>query len=311
MLIFFHTPSDGEPDLLSMSILAVMPSAGTTAAVQATALGLVGLAILLRARARLRGTTLTAAWCWAAASLVCIAATTVLLATVMSGSSTRLRQSAYFAAAMTSFCPLMAVLGAKRPQHRAWQWIVLALWVVLALPSGEWLLFDRGGGIHAARSWFLVILIGIGLINYLPTRFWLASLLFAAGEVVLVGPFLPGSSYAVPWIPHVALGLFAAALATVAWLSPRRASGSERLDRAWRDFRDLFGMVWALRVAERFNFIATQSQWTVRLRWTGFQAADGRKEQAISAEDRAAVTKNLRSLLLPFVSAEWIAERLE
>ena len=310
MLLFFHTPPSSEPILPSLSILAVLPSAGTTAAVQSLVLGLVGIAILLRFRQRLRGTTLSAAWCWALASVCSIAATTVLSATTLQDSPVKLRQALFFAAAMTTFCPLMAVLGAKRPQHRAWQWIVLALWVVLALPSGEWLLFNRGGEIHAARSWFLAILIGLGSINYLPTRFWLASLLFAAGELVLVAPFLPGSSSAAPPLPHVALGLLVAALAAAAWLTPRRVRGPEPLDCAWRDFRDLFGMVWALRVTERLNFIADQNQWQVRLRWSGFQEVNVDKPTPMSAEERGQITKNLRSRLLPFVSADWIAERL-
>jgi hypothetical protein len=310
MLFFFNTPPSSEPILPSLSILAVLPSAGTTAAVQATVLGLVGIAILLRFRQRLRGTTLSAAWCWALVSVCCIAATTVLLATTLHDSPAKLRQALYFAAAMTSFCPLMAVLGAKRPQHRAWQWIVLALWVVLTLPSGEWLLFNRGGEIHAARSWFLAILIGLGAINYLPTRFRLASMLFAAGELILVGPYLPGSSSAAPPLPHVALGWLVAALAAATWLTPRRARGSEPLDCVWRDFRDLFGMVWAMRVTERLNFIADQNRWPVRLRWAGFQEVNPDVKVPLSADQRGQISKNLRSLLLPFVSAEWLAERL-
>ena len=40
-----------------------------------------------------------------------------------------------FAAAMIVFCPAMALLGAKRPQDKPWQLIVLSLWGILALPG--------------------------------------------------------------------------------------------------------------------------------------------------------------------------------
>jgi hypothetical protein len=310
-LPFFHTPPSREPNLLSLSILAANPSASATAAVQSLVLGLVGIAILLRARGRLRGTTLTAAWGWALASVIALTTVAVGLATVFQNWPIESQQALNFAAATTTFCPLMAVLGAKRPQHRAWQWIVLALWVVLSLPAGEWLLFHRGAEVHAARSWFLVILIAVGTLNYLPTRFWLASLLFAVGEVVLLAEFLPGGHLVVRLSPHLALGSLVSALAAAAWLSGRRAADAEPLNRLWRDFRNLIGMVWAFRVAERVNFLAEHLEWNVRLRWPGFQTINGRTEQAVTPEIRDTVTKNLRSMLLPFVSAEWIAQRLD
>ncbi len=162
-----------------------------------------------------------------------------------------------------------------------------------------------------ARSWFLVILIGVGTLNYLPTRFWLASLLFAAAEVVLLARFLPGGVYVSPLAPHLPLGLFAAALAAAAWLSGRRAQDAEPLDRAWRDFRNLFGTVWALRLIERIHVLTDQGHWNIRLRWSGFRALDGRPGELVSDDVRGPLTKNLRSLLLPFVSNEWIAQRLE
>ena len=49
-----------------------------------------------------------------------------------------------FAAAVLSFAPTMALLGAKRPQNGAWQFVVITLWAILALPAFEVLLRGRG-----------------------------------------------------------------------------------------------------------------------------------------------------------------------
>ncbi len=187
--------------------------------------------------------------------------------------------------------------------------MVLALWVVLALPSGEWLLFHRGGGMHPARSWFLVVLIGIGTFNYVATRFCLAALLYAAAEVALLARFLPGAAGIDPFAPHMALALFGAALAAAAWLSGKPARDEDPLTRLWRDFCNLFGAVWALRIAERLSALAAQDRRPFRWTWGGLQGAEG-DPPPLDDENRRWLAKNLRSLLLPFVSAEWIAQRL-
>src|SRR6185295_15957854 len=69
-----------------------------------------------------------------------------------------------------------------------------------------------------ARAWLLWVLILMGLINYLPTRNWLAALLVALGQVILFAPHLPllrGISWLtnLPAGPSLALFVFAIALA--------------------------------------------------------------------------------------------------
>ncbi len=61
---------------------------------------------------------------------------------------------ARYIAAMSTFSPIMALLGAKRPQDRGWQFIVATLWAILSLPACEWLLFGGVAEIHPARFWF-------------------------------------------------------------------------------------------------------------------------------------------------------------
>jgi len=59
--------------------------------------------------------------------------------------------------------------------------------------------------------------------------------------------------------------------------SPAAAEPRSRLalDRVWRDFQDLFGIVWARRVQERFNDDARRQRLAVRLGMHGLEDAKG------------------------------------
>ena len=271
-------------------------------------------------RRSLSGTTLAAVWCWAVATVLVI--TGAELALTVSGDAIGTRGETPssssplgFAAAMVVFCPGVALLGAKRPQDKPWQLIVLSLWGILMLPSFEWLL--RGGGdlseIHPARGWFLLILTLLGAVNHLPTRYWLSAILVALGQVALVHRWLPLPSFdlidlrsvAVP----IALGLWLAALL---WgiVQARRAAGAAGIDRVWSDFRDAFGAVWALRVVERMNAAAVSSDWPVRLTWDGFRTAEGEPIDHWPPEIERSANQVLANLLRRFVSSDWIHRRM-
>jgi hypothetical protein len=216
-----------------------------------------------------------------------------------------------FAAAGLSFCPVIAVIGAKRPQHAAWNLVVLSLWAIVALPAAEALALGRGLQIGAARGWFLWILVLLGPVNYVPTRFWLAAVLVAAGQVLALSPWLP--LVREPLVPQPQLaGLAAAALGVLAaWASARRSPGVGSYDRLWRDFRDGFGLFWALRVQERVNALAAQNGWDLELCWAGFsRRSDGAPLAAVPAEIEPTLRTAMKGLLRRFVSAEWIAARL-
>ena len=112
-----------------------------------------------------------------------------------------------FALAAATFCPLMAVLGAKRPQHRGWQWVVASLWLVLVWPAGQAALAGVGLELFIAWKLFLLGLIALGVVNYLPTRHWLAALLVAAGQLALLWEFLGSANpakqvgdFPSPWV---------------------------------------------------------------------------------------------------------------
>jgi hypothetical protein len=207
---------------------------------------------------------------------------------------------------------MMAVLGAKRPQHGAWQFIVLSLAGVLALPALEYLVLQGGEtlAIDGVRSAFLAGLIALGLLNWLPTRRWPTALFVAGGQIALYAEHLP---WIVPWecAPAVSLAaisfVVATAIAVVQDHIPRRDPAAG-FDRVWRDFRDDYGALWALRVAERVNAAATKSGSSVRLTWRGFRTEAG---AAPSRDDVLALETSLENLLRRFVSREWIAKRGE
>ena len=156
-------------------------------------------------------------------------------------------------------------------------------------------------------SWFLLILIGVGFVNFLPTRFWPAAILFATGQTLLLSGSLP---FGAPWFAADRLvGFFfvAAAILLVACGLPKSNRSASPLDRVWLDFRDAFGALWALRVAERINAAASMYDWNLSLKWSGFQFSGDLKDE----EDLPpAVLTSLNNLLRRFVSPEWIASRL-
>ncbi len=273
---------------------------------------------------RIRGTTLVWPACWAMFSLAALAAAQVALA--LDAAPSAMHSYIRYVAAATTFCPLMALLGGKRPQDRAWQLIVLSLWVVAALPALVEMAYRPSSlQLHAAWRWLLLLpLVLMGLLNYLPTRFWPSAVLAACGQVGLLGEQLPlPGREAASWAPAhvvatVAMGLFLLAILLVALGIPRRDPGKTSIDRLWLDFRDNFGAVWALRVAERFNASAAMYNWRVQLTWSGLRAADATepahedghaREDDASEETAAAMQASLRSLLRRFVSPEWIARR--
>src|SRR5262249_30040310 len=114
---------------------------GWTAVICLAMIALVGAWVLWRGRRRVIGTTLAAPWAW---SLVSLAAQFATIASSVFDPPGIWNAPLGYAAAITSFGPVVAVLGAKRPQDRAWQWIVVTLLVVLALPSGQFLLVRQG-----------------------------------------------------------------------------------------------------------------------------------------------------------------------
>ena len=171
----------------SAPMAATAPTALSTATAPLLAivtLAAIALAALVWHRPRLRGTTLTAPWWWSAASLLVVASAEVLVGlSDTAGGTPSWAAPLRYCAALSTFCPTIAVFGAKRPQDRAWQFIVLSLWAILSLPGGEWWLFGGVQEIHLAWFLFLIVLTLAGALNGVATRHWPSSLLYAAGQL--------------------------------------------------------------------------------------------------------------------------------
>jgi len=318
---------------------------GWTAVAIAIALASAGGIGLLRTDRELRGTTLLAPWRWACFSFATLAGGEVFVAWPSVDLSLGGADHVRYLAGTTTLAPFVALLGAKRPQDRAWQWIVLALLLLLALPSGKAFVFDSGAppAPHAAWRMLLAILLASQLANYLPTCNWPSALLAALAQLCWLASYLPGmvsrpsgtgsSGYGTGSNGTWALAGLALATAAI-WSVRRRMSGRrlqrQPIDRVWLGFRDAYGALWALRVAERFNASAAMFGWPARLGWEGVRGVQGRApvaggEETTNADDpqigaqgrppqeseadvAAAIRRNLKTLLWRFVSPVWFAE---
>jgi len=182
---------------------------------------------------------------------------------------------------------LISVLNARTPGGGAWAILMALLVVVFLIP---WLEagVPRGGGgalalgrLRLENPWtlFFGLLVLAGVTNFLPTRFGPASVWLAAGfGVAYLG--LTGWPEAkeargvvwsaVPW-------LFSEAACAAARTERRGVNGPGRgrLENLWFWFRDHWGVVWGLRVMERFNRTAEAQGWTLRLTWQGLARGEG------------------------------------
>lgn len=271
-----------------------------------------GGAALAAGRAIVQGTTLVAAWAWAVIALGGVVAVEAGAILAIESPAPAWVSVLRYSAALLTLGPAMAVLGAKRPQHRAWQFIVLSLLVVLALPAWQALAFGFGSSFVLPPAWavFLGALVAVGTINHLPTRFAASSVLTGAGQACLLANYQPWFTVASPDILSC-VGLSLLVLAAVAAAVRRSLNRHDLspLDRLWLDFRDLVGTAWGLRIVERFNAESRRQGWNITLSWHGL-ADDSGEKPALSPEVEQAARRSLVSLVGLFASPSWIAERL-
>ena len=271
---------------------------------------LIATGLLLTCFRRLRHTTLVAPWCWSLLAVWSAGSVEVVLGVAAEWGLATEGRPLRFLAASTTLLPIISLLGAKRPQHRAWQFVVLALWVVLTLPAARALVLTHRNmlEIDVARGWLLWIVILVGTLNYAPTRFAASAMLLGLSQACFFAEQLP--------LVHLALGtagsllgmtlaLFALALPALGIPPGRYVQRSA--DRLWLSFRDMFGVLWGLRLAERINASSTRYDWGTTITWSGLRplatTADAQTPQSTDA-----LCEELKSLMLRFVSREWIAE---
>ena len=304
-------------NLAAPTILAISAGVprGAPGAGIAAALSGITLLLLLLARPQVKHTTLVGPWLWSLGGVGSLGLVEIVFQCQPAVQAAPWLSAARFIAAALTLCPTVAVLGAKRPQHRAWNFVVLTLWGIVSLPSIGSLALGRGTDflLTDLRGAILWILIVLPAINYLPTRFSFGALLVVLGEIILFAPQLPmlGRSIVATDPGLVSLGCFLAT-AWLTWKSPARAGRTRHsFDQSWLAFRDRFGLFWGLRLQERVNAAARQYGWPFYLSWSGFRGAEDQLLlDAIPPAHERALRQTLMGLLRRFASAAWIAAKL-
>jgi hypothetical protein len=270
-----------------------------------------------------RGTTAVPAAWWAGGAALAFAVESAVRA---SGGLTdpASQASARLAVAAFSLCPIMSLLGAKRPQHGVWQFIVASLAGIIALPAASAALVRPGSppDVHALQRWFMLALVLVAAMNFAATRHGVAAMLVAVGQLILMRQFMPfvdslkqqGAALdaVAAWL--VATGAIVAAAQSWLWPAQQRVVGSElasrrgggadlaAFDAAYLALRETLGAAWTLRIAERFNAVAESRGWPCRLRFDGLHVGGDPDDR----EWRGDALRTGRALLRRFVSTDWM-----
>jgi hypothetical protein len=261
---------------------------------------LAGVLLVLRLRT-LRGTTLVGPWCWLATSVAALTLVAIVKWFVPPIGAIGIYE---FLAASLTVCPIVAVLGAKRPQHRAWQFVVATLWIVIIVPAADAVVFGRlAVDVHVVRRSFLAVLIGLTSANYIATRFGGSALLYAVAQVLMLADiFLPADSWRGVRFFDIGCCLFALSIALVCLAIPIRHYATKELSATWLRFRDAYGAAWALRVADRINQASKKLGWNLRLAWSGFKSSG---EQSFEPAVHPSAERSFRMLLRRFLTDSW------
>lgn len=264
-----------------------------------------------RARALVRGTSLTSAWLWSAVSL-CVWCSVV----VCSKNSSGILDHLAYTSLVLILAPFVAVLGARRPGTGAWNWfVVLPMIVVLHWPAVSSVLT---GSINDAFELPTPTMLGVGLVmvmglgNYFGTRFTLPVLLGAIGPVFVMRSLVQSDVGRSPdlnqclWLASVAMAIAAVIfLLRVARTNQAARSDNrvEQLRRLWFDFQQLFGVVWSKRVMERLNQFAGRERWPFTFTIEGIDISG-------DPEISDAALARVRWVLRRFVDPDWLNVRI-
>lgn len=276
--------------------------------------------VLWRLCRGVRNTSLEGAWIWMIIAWAAWGA--AILASTSESLPAGCIDLAWYGVAVAMLVPPIAVLGARRPIHRVWTgFVLLPLLLVFAWPA----LSAFGAGNRPA-AWNLEepMLVGFSLVavmgagNYVGLRFTVPAILWLTALALVVGPLCPTTAR---WLPQpesargLAAGFLAASGWSATWLATRRTVSIDTtrkfsLERVWLDFRDLFGVVWARRVQERFNDEMHRGNLKVRMGIDGLEGIEEADLRSASTADLQAADSFLRWLLQKFVDPAWIEARM-
>ncbi len=273
-----------------------------------------------------RGSTAVPAALWAAAAALAFG-----LEMAARGAGLLVDPAAIAAARLVvvalGLCPTMAILGAKRPQHGVWQFIVGSLAGVLVMPALSATLVRPGSlpDVHPVQRWFMPLLLLVGWMNFAGTRHGVAAAAVSAGQCLLLRPFLPfvepggitgmrGTDTLGACL--VAFGAALAAGQSIVWpVGVRRRSPAqgpvpqpltEEIELPFLALRETLGAAWALRIAERFNVVAEARGWPCRLRFAGLESGGDPDDRSWHRD----AVRSARALLHRFVSDAWLGRHM-
>jgi hypothetical protein len=261
-----------------------------------------------------RGTTAVPAAAWAVVAAAALAGESAALAVGWLTEPSAAAATRLIVAAL-AVCPAASLLGAKRPQHGVWQFIVATLAGVLMLPAVSAVLVRPGSmpDVHMIERVLLVVLVVVGWLNFVATRHGLAATLVAGGQLALIWPVVRGFADATApaaWLDAVGgLAVACGAVLAVSQSLWRPAAAVERrgevagaIERPFLALRETLGAAWTLRITERFNTIASSKGWPCRLSFAGVEILP---HDAGWGWERDAV-RSCRSIFRRFVSSEWL-----
>jgi hypothetical protein len=265
-----------------------------------------------------RGTALRPALVWLALALVvALAAQGVAWAEPVAAGRPGAGRLTYLSV-LATLAALISVLNARAPGEKVWAGLMVVLVVVFLIPwlEAPWRLRPAQGlaQLQLDSPWtlFYGFLVVLGVTNYLPTRFGAAAGWLALGFLL---EYL-GLTRA-HWRPERRAFLWssvswtlAASLWTARWGAGRAPVARARLERLWFWFRDLWGVVWALRIQERFNRTAELKGWPFRLGWFNLEPVDASSAAEPLAPPSEAEAA-FRGLIRRFAEAARIDEVLD
>lgn len=218
---------------------------------------------------------------------------------------------------LTTLAALISVLNARTPGGGAWAILMSLLILVFLIPWLESSGIGRPTSITLNRlrldnPWtiFFGLVVLAGVTNYLPTRYFLAASCLALGLLLeylaLTRLNLSPTTRATLWSAFPLC--LAAAVAAADLRSRSMPPSTSPLEAAWLWFRDHWGVVWALRVLERFNRSAESQTWPIRLSWQGVVPFP---PGSPSPEIPSAALPLLLTLLRRFASPERVVQAIQ
>lgn len=217
-----------------------------------------------------------------------------------------------YLAVLAALAGLVSVLNARTPGGGAWALLTALLVVVFLIPWLEGAGIGRAGRGHGRIAlespWtiFYVLLVVAGLSNYLPTRYGPAAAVLGLGLGTAFVGLTRGGVGPNLWHWSVVAWCLGASACLAASIGSRPRHAASELEAMWLWFRDHWGVVWGLRVAERFNRTAEAQGWPVRLAWQGVVRTDG-LAGGLPDEVEDATVATLAGLLRRFVEPERLA----